>query len=162
MITDSNGNVTSPEAQIPKVVVDPDGNKMCFKMNESGNYDAFVVGKNEDENELFNIKYSYPDNPDYDVVVFSERINFDEEKENDLRTGKGFIISSPKPTLKKEIKNPNGIFSTRFGQRLGDQNPFMDRYSCQCGNLKSAINNGLVCDKCHTICKFVDDDFSMF
>jgi len=133
---------------------------MCLKMNSEGNYDAYFIAKNEDKD--FHVKYSYPDNPDYDVAVFLERINFDEEKEKDLKSGKGFIISSPKPTLKKEIKNPNGIFSTRFGQRLGDQNPFMDRYSCECGELKSAINNGLVCPKCHKICKFVDDDFSMF
>lgn len=108
------------------------------------------------------VKYSYPDNPDYEYIAYLERINFDEEKENDLKTGKGFIISSHKETLKKDMKNPDGIFSTRFGQRLGDMNPFIDRYSCQCGNLKGATNNGLTCEKCQTICKFVDDEFDKF
>ena len=108
------------------------------------------------------VNYSYPNNPDYDYVVYMERLDFEKEKEKDLQKGKGFIISSPKATLKKDIKNPNGIFSTKFGQRLGDQNPFMDRYSCQCGNLKSAVNNGILCEKCNTICKFVDDDFAIF
>ncbi len=123
----------------------------------------YEVDYDEKESKLgIRVNYQYPNNPDYDYVVYTERINFDKEKEHDLKTGKGFIISSPKATLKKDIRNPNGIFSTKFGQRLGDQNPFMDRYSCQCGKLKSAMNNGLVCDKCGTICKFVDDDFAMF
>lgn len=123
----------------------------------------YEVDYNEKENSLgIKVNYSYPNNPEYDYVAYMERINFDKEKEEDLKKGKGFIISSPKATLKKDIKNPNGIFSSNFGQRLGDQNPFMDRYSCQCGNLKSAMNNGLVCEKCNTICKFVDDDFAMF
>ena len=123
----------------------------------------YEVDFDEQEHKL-NIKvdYTYPVNPDYDYAVYMERINFDEEKERDLQKGKGFVISSPRATIKKDIKNPNGIFSTKFGQRLGDQNPFMDRYSCQCGNLKSVVNNGIMCEKCNTICKFVDDDFSMF
>lgn len=123
----------------------------------------YEVDYDEKSNSLgIKVNYSYPHNPEYDYVAYMERINFDEEKENDLKKGKGFVISSPKATLKKDIKNPHGIFSSNFGQRLGDQNPFMDRYSCQCGNLKSAMNNGLVCEKCNTICKFVDDDFAMF
>ena len=123
----------------------------------------YEVDYDETSNSLLiKVNYSYPHNPEYDYVAYMERINFDEEKENDLKKGKGFVISSPKATLKKDIKNPHGIFSSNFGQRLGDQNPFMDRYSCQCGNLKSAMNNGLVCEKCNTICKFVDDDFAMF
>ena len=123
----------------------------------------YEVDFDQEEHKL-NIKvdYSYPVNPEYDYAVYMERINFDEEKEKDLQKGKGFIISSPRATIKKDIKNPNGIFSTKFGQRLGDQNPFMDRYSCQCGHLKSVVNNGIMCEKCNTICKFVDDDFSMF
>lgn len=117
--------------------------------------------ESEQQKEL-KIRYSYPNNPDYEYAVYMERIDFDKERDHDIKTGKGFIISSPKATLKKDMKNPDGIFSTRFGQRLGDTNPFIDRYKCQCGELKSAINNGLKCEKCGTICKFVDDDFEMF
>ena len=59
------------------------------------------------------------------------------------------------------MKNPDGIYSSRFGQKLGDQNPYADRYSCECGYLKSKINNGLECPICKTKCQFVDDDFEM-
>ena len=75
MILDPRGNITSPDALIPKVITDPDGNMMCLKMNSEGNYDAYFIAKNEDKD--FHVKYSYPDNPDYDVAVFLERINFD-------------------------------------------------------------------------------------
>ena len=109
-----------------------------------------------------NITYQYGTNPEYDVIAYMEDIDLDAEKERDLQRGKGFIISSSKAKIKKDIKNPDGIFSTKFGQRLGDENPYMDRYSCQCGELKSAINEGIVCDKCDHVCKKVGDDFSMF
>lgn len=108
------------------------------------------------------VNYSYPDNPYYDYYTFMERINLDEECKKDISTGNGFIISSPKATIKKDIKDPNGIFSSKFGQKLGDMDPFADRYSCQCGRLKKRINNGVECEFCHTKCKYVDDNFKMF
>ena len=64
-----------------------------------------------------NVNYSYPDNPDFDYVAMMERLNLDEEKSNDLYRGKGFIVSSPKKSIKKDIKDPDGIFSTKFGQK---------------------------------------------
>lgn len=120
----------------------------------------FDEGVNE-QPEL-HINYSYPRSPDWYYLAYMDRINFDEEKRNDLRSGNGFIINSPKATIKKDIKNPNGIFSTKFGQRLGDLNPFIDRYSCECGELKGKINNGIVCEKCGTMCKMVDDNYHLF
>lgn len=109
-----------------------------------------------------NVYYTYPYSEEYEYQTIIERINLDEERDKDIATGNGFIISSPKATIKKDIKDPNGIFSTKYGQKLGDLNPFADRYSCQCGYLKSRINHGILCEKCHTKCKYVDDNFSMF
>ena len=109
-----------------------------------------------------NINYSYTDNPDYDYIAMLERINLDQEKDDDLYKGKGFVISSPKKSIKKDIKDPDGIFSTRFGQKLEDLNPYMDRYKCECGKLRSRINHGLECPNCHTLVKYVGDDYSFF
>ena len=109
-----------------------------------------------------NVNYSYPDNPDFDYVAMMERLNLDEEKSNDLYRGKGFIVSSPKKSIKKDIKDPDGIFSTKFGQKLEDLNPYMDRYKCDCGYMRSRINNGLECPNCHTLVKYVGDDYSYF
>lgn len=117
----------------------------------------------EKEGELnLNVRYSYPNSKDYRYEASLPRINMDKEAQEDIKRGKGFVISSPKATIKKDIKNPDGIFSDRYGQRLGDMNPYMDRYSCKCGKLKQSINHGLLCEHCHTICKHVGDDFSMF
>lgn len=120
------------------------------------------LDNNDSDFERIKVNYSYPDNSEYDYFARIERIDFDKEFELDLASGNGFIISSPKTTIKKDIKDPNGIFSSKFGQKLGDLNPFMDRYSCECGATKSRINRGIECPVCHQICKFVDDNFKMF
>lgn len=108
-----------------------------------------------------NVKYSYPRNPEYDYESRLERINLDEERGNDIKTGNGFIISKSQ-SIKKDLKDPNGIFSSRYGQTLQDINPFADRYKCECGNLRSRINHGLTCPICGTKVKYVDDNFSYF
>lgn len=108
------------------------------------------------------VNLTYPNSDDFDFYTTIEVINLDKEAKNDIGDGTGFLISSPKSTNKKDIKNPDGIYSSRFGQKLGDVNPFADRYSCECGTLKSRINHGIECPICHTKCKYVDDDFKMF
>ena len=135
-------------------------------LNEMG-LDDINISSETEENELnkkneINIGYSWPANDEYEYSAKLERINFDLEKQRDLAINEGFIISAPKATIKKDIKDPNGIFSPKFGQKLGDLNPFVDRYSCECGGLKGRINKGIICPNCHTECKFVDDDFKMF
>lgn len=113
------------------------------------------------ENKL-NIHLTYPNSDEFDFFTKIEIVDLDKEAKQDIESGRGFIIDAPKSTNKKDIKNPNGIYSPRFGQRLGDVNPYADRYSCECGNLKSRVNHGIYCPICHTKCKYVDDDFKMF
>lgn len=117
--------------------------------------------KNEN-NDSVNINLTYPNSDKYDFYTKLEIIDLDLECKNDIESGNGFIISAPKATNKKDIKNPDGIYSSRFGQKMGDANPYADRYSCECGALKSRINHGLECPICHTKCKYVDDNFKMF
>ena len=116
---------------------------------------------NEDEIGI-KINFSYPNDPNFDYVTYMPRIDFDKEMENDLRTGNGFLIKSPKGSLKKDIRNKDGIFSTKFGQRLGDLNPFMDRYSCPCGETTSKMRNGEICKKCGYPVVKVGENFHMF
>ena len=47
-------------------------------------------------------KYSYPVDSMYDYDVHMERINLDEERENDLITDNGFIVSEPQNIKKEE------------------------------------------------------------
>lgn len=109
-----------------------------------------------------NISKQYPFDPDFHYECRLERINLDKEREDDLMSGNGFIISEPS-SIKKDINNGiNTIFSTRYGQTLQDVNAFADRYKCKCGHLKSRINHGIKCPICGERVKFLDDDFSYF
>jgi hypothetical protein len=108
------------------------------------------------------INLTYPNSNEYDYMTKIEVIDLDLECKLDIESGRGFEITKPKGSNKKEMKNPDGIYSSKFGQKLGDQNPYADRYSCECGYLKSHINHGIECPVCRTICRFVDDDFKMF
>jgi DNA-directed RNA polymerase beta' subunit len=97
----------------------------------------------------------------FKVETLLERIDLDKEKDNDLRTGNGFIIFQHQ-NIKKDLKEPNGIFSTRFGSTLNDSNPFINKYKCSCGYTMGKINNGMTCPICNTKVKFVDDNYDLF
>jgi len=117
------------------------------------------------ENETskkINFTMTYPRSDEYEYLSKIMIIDLDSEAQNDIASGNGFEISSPKSSNKKDMKDPNGIYSSRFGQKLGDVSPYADRYSCECGYLKSRINHGIECPMCHTKVKYVDDDFKMF
>lgn len=101
----------------------------------------------------------YPHSDKYEWETRMEYLDFDEERRKDVSSGNGFIIKSPKP-IKDDIKDPEGIFSTRYGAQLQDMNAFGDRYKCNCGYLKQRINSGQICPICHTPVRFVDDNFS--
>lgn len=117
-------------------------------------------GSNIDPTKLLlNVSYPYSDVWDYDTSLVN--LNLDEERKNGVASGRDFIITDHLP-IQKQVKSMNGIFSPKFGQTLSDMEPFIDRYRCSCGEMKYRINEGLVCPKCHTKVKFVDDDFGMF
>ena len=112
----------------------------------------------------FNVRIAadnYVDSREFEYQASISRINMDNEKELDVNTRGGFIISEPQ-SIKKDLKAIDGIFSPKFGQGLSDMNPFIDRYSCFCGETKSHINNGLICPHCGQPVKYVGDDYSKF
>jgi hypothetical protein len=114
------------------------------------------------EGRKINVSFSYPYSNLYDFSSEIENIDLDKEAKLDIDSGNGFEISSPKSSNKKDMKDPNGIYSSKFGQKLGDVHPDGDRYSCECGYLRYRVNHDLECPMCHTKVKFVDDDFKMF
>lgn len=103
----------------------------------------------------------YPRLPGYETETYLERINLDKERRNDIDTGNGFIVKRPKG-IKKDVKAADSVFSTRFGQTLGDLNPFMDRYRCKCGHLMHRSNNNIICPCCGEPVRYVDDNFQYF
>ena len=108
------------------------------------------------------VNLTYPRSEEYEFLTKIEVLDLDLEAKIDIAKGTGFEINEPMNSNKKDMKNINGIYSSRFGQKLGDVSPYADRYSCECGYLKARINHGIECPMCHTKVKYVDDDFKMF
>lgn len=108
-----------------------------------------------------NVKTHWSQSDDYEYISELERINMDYERRKDVLSGNGFIVSSPK-AIKDDIKNPNGIFSTKYGPGLGDQNAFGNRYRCKCGHTTSKFYNGLKCEVCGEKVEYKDDNFELF
>lgn len=106
-----------------------------------------------------NARYSKSDVFDFETRL--ERLNLDSERRNDVLSGEGFIVSSPK-AIKDDIKDPNGIFSTKYGPGLQDANAFGNRYRCKCGHTTRRFYHGLVCEVCGEKVEFKDDNFNMF
>lgn len=106
-----------------------------------------------------NTRYSKSEDFDYETRL--ERLNMDDERRHDVISGNGFIVSSPK-AIKDDIKDPNGIYSTKYGPGLQDANAFGNRYQCKCGHTTSRFYHGLVCEVCGEKVEFKDDNFSMF
>lgn len=104
----------------------------------------------------------YPDHPDYTYETELARVNLDDKRIESILTGRGFIVNKIQSSLKRDLKNPDGIYSPRFGQTLDDINPFIDRYKCECGKMRSRIHNNEICPECQTKVKYVDDDFGYF
>lgn len=108
------------------------------------------------------VNLEYPYDPEYEYFTVMERIDLDQEKYNDIVNNNGFIIGPPSGKLKKDLKDPNGIFSSKFGRTLKDLDPFSTKYRCECGHTMFRINKGMKCEKCGKEVKFLDDDFEYF
>ena len=107
------------------------------------------------------VNLHYPASDVYMYQTILERLNLDDERLYDITHGRGFPITSPKP-IKEDVKDMNGIFSTRFGKTLNDDHPFEDLYRCRCGNIKGKFYEGDTCPICNTTVKFVDNDYGYF
>lgn len=116
----------------------------------------------DNEQVELNVRLTYPRSNEYEYFTKLETFNLDEECQKDINSGDGFLITAPMNTIKKDINNVNGIYSPKFGPKLGDINAFADRYRCYCGETTSRIMNNTVCPYCHHLVKYVDDNFKLF
>lgn len=113
----------------------------------------------KDDNQNFNVTYPYSDK--WDFKTFLERINLDKQRADDIKMGRGFIISEPQG-IKKDIKNQDGIFSARYGSNsITDVDSFNGAYRCKCGALRGSIRLGEWCPDCQSFVKYVGDDIGM-
>lgn len=90
------------------------------------------------------------------------RLNIDKDREYNMTYENGFEISAVQSSLKRDLKNPNGIYSSRFGATLQDTNAFGDKYRCKCGMLRQSIHKNIKCKYCGERVRYVDDDFNIF
>ena len=104
------------------------------------------------------VNITYPKNEEYEYQTALVMIDMDKTCRDDIINGRGFYITENQ-NPKKDTKSDKSIYSSKFGQTLADMNPYMDRYKCKCGHLKSRYLEGSVCPICNTKVKFVDDDF---
>jgi len=109
----------------------------------------------------FEVTLRYPYSEDYEYETRLKRINLDQERIMDLSIDNGFVIGPPHG-IKKDLKDYDGLWSSRFGQTLRDMNPYANRYRCKCGHLNFRINNKTICPICGTPVEYVDDNFAYF
>lgn len=129
--------------------------------NDTKNTNNEIEFDNNYKKKKIQINARYNNDQNYDYSLRMLRINLDREKDHDISTGKGFIIS-PYKNIKKDIKDTDGIFSTKFGQSFGDINPFIQRWRCECGNLQGSIHKNMICPLCNKPVLFIGDDYSKF
>ena len=118
-----------------------------------------VLGQAIANAPVVNLTYPYSDKWEYETYL--EKLNLDEARINDIKTGRGFIIETSR-NVKTDVKNQTGIFSSRYGSTVTDNDSFNGKYRCRCGLTKGSIMHGEQCPVCHTIVKFYDDDVSIF
>lgn len=108
-----------------------------------------------------NVRTRYSKSDEFEFQTILERLSLDLTRKHDVISGKGFIISSSK-AIKDDMKNPDGIYSPKYGPGLQDVDAFGDRYRCKCGFKKNRLNHGLICPVCNTPVEYRGDNFSTF
>lgn len=108
-----------------------------------------------------NVRMQYPYSDLYEYETKLVRLDLDQERINDIKTGRGFIIESS-DSIRNDVKNQTGIFSSRYGSTVADIDSFNGKYRCDCGMTKGSIMHGEICPVCHTKVIFKDDDVSIF
>lgn len=103
----------------------------------------------------------YSENSMFDYSTKLERISLDQARRHDILNGDGFIVTSRK-NIKEDVKDPNGIFSVKYGPGLQDVNAFGNRYRCKCGHTTQRFYHGLTCPVCGTKVEYRDENFGMF
>lgn len=90
-------------------------------------------------------------------------LNWDVEYYYDLGNGLGFQITEPaEVSLDGEREHSlYGPQSPLYGTTYGDDQAFIERYRCKCGEFKSRLFEGETCPICHTKVEPRDTDVNM-
>ena len=85
-------------------------------------------------------------------TVRVKRINWDVEYLKDIITNNGFTITEPAVVKLDDTKQKSlyGARSILYGTNYEDENAFIERYRCQCGEFKGKLFEGETCPLCGT------------
>lgn len=90
------------------------------------------------------------------------RRNWDIDYINDIFSGNGFTITEDDEFQldEKTVKSMFGTRSPLYGTDYSDEQAFIERYSCRCGEFASRHFEGETCPLCNTPIQFVDANIS--
>lgn len=84
--------------------------------------------------------------------VEMHRLNWDIEFYKDIFTNNGFVITEPAEFMVDDVKKKSlyGPRSILYGTTYDDENAFLERHRCACGEFKGRMFEGEICPLCHT------------
>ena len=86
----------------------------------------------------------------YKVKLY--RLNWDAECLYDIMNNRGFLITEP-PTFTNDDSKYKSLYGPRsplYGTTAEDPDAFAERHRCMCGLLKGRMNDGAICEFCHS------------
>lgn len=91
------------------------------------------------------------------------RLNWDAWYFNSILTGNGFVISEPSEVSLDGIKKKAlyGPQSPLYGTSYEDEQSFIERYRCDCGEIKGRQFEGEECPFCHTKVTYKDSNINI-
>lgn len=93
-------------------------------------------------------------------IVHVVRRNWDIDFYNDILSGDGFIITEPAIVSldDSKVKSMYGAQSPLYGTSYEDDQAFIERYRCKCGEFKGKLFEGEVCPICHEPVEYRGND----
>ena len=84
--------------------------------------------------------------------VHAKRLNWDSCFYNDLMTGNGFLITEPGDMSLDGVKRKSlyGPRSELYGTTYSDEQSFIERYRCDCGDMRGKIFEHEICPLCNS------------
>ena len=137
-----------------------------FNLTDLSTTDDYIYNEIKESVTTLSVSGTYPYGsefnefglPKYRYETSLEVIDFDKQCEIDINKGIGFYITESQG-VKKIMKSENSILSSKYGMGYDDMTPFGDVYKCKCGHTMMKINEGTVCEVCHTKIKYVSNNF---
>ena len=96
-------------------------------------------------------------------LVRLRRMNWEVEYYHDIIYGNGFTITEPAEVGLEDGKEKAmyGAQSPLYGTNYSDEQAFIERYRCSCGDFQGRQFEGQICPKCHTKIEYKDSDVTV-